>query len=213
MSRRLFRKGKAPRALRKWLKDPAVTARWDAAPADVVEAMRSALAKEQSGLCCYCYGRLTGTPADHREHVVPQSAGHEPFDWNNLALSCEGGNQTRRPPHCDHAKGSRLLRVVHPISRPTVECARVRSDGKLRALDDDTEHDVVEVLHLDRDHLAAARRARIEATVRELGTTTRRKVRWSARRLTEALDELRRTPAQDLEPWTEQWLERQLEAR
>lgn len=213
MSRRLFRKRKKPpRELRRWLDDPGVTPRWDRQPTEVVAATRAQLFEEQAGLCCYCYGRLSGTEEDHREHVVPKAARElDDFDWSNLALACEGGNRSKRPRHCDHAKGEQRLRVVHPHRRPVVELARVGSDGKLRPDGGDAEHDVVEILRLNQAHLVTARQARIQAAIRDLETTARRDdARWKARRLSAALAELREPPAVDLEPWTEQWLERQL---
>lgn len=210
MSRRLFKKKKeGPPELLRWQRDPAVTPSWGAEPREVSDAMRARLFEEQQGLCCYCYGSLAGDETDHREHVIPRSAeGVDPFEWSNLALSCEGGNVSRLRNHCDHAKGDQRLRVVHPHTRPTVECARIASDGRLRPNDEDTAHDLATVLRLDRPHLASARKARIQAAIRDLeGGTKRKGVPWNARQLDRALTELRRRPVASLDPWVEQWLE------
>lgn len=61
--------------------------------------LRSAKAREQSGLCGYCECRLSGTDGEfsstekHIDHFLPRNKGSNPhpeltYDWDNLILSC-----------------------------------------------------------------------------------------------------------------------------
>lgn len=215
MSAKHFRRGPEPSELQQFRRTvPAEAAtEWAALDHETKEAIRAALLAAQSGLCCYCYGRLTGAQSNPIEHITPQATREGVFAWDNLALSCDGGNAGGRPSHCDHSKGSTPLSHLHPFDRPSDTCARVMSSGKLRPVSP-AEDDVEEVLQLNRRHLQQSRRAAIEAEIRDLEAGSRRGGRWRARRLERALSELeRRTRPHSMQPWTEQWLERQLRSR
>lgn len=148
----------------------------------------------------------------HRAHRAPGHGGRR-VRLGQLGFELRRGNAGGRPSHCDHSKGSTRLSYLHPFDRPSDTCARVVSSGKVRPVSA-AEDDVEEVLQLNRRHLQQSRRAAIEAEIRDLEAGSRRGGRWRARRLERALSELdRRTRPRSLQPWTEQWLERQVRSR
>jgi uncharacterized protein (TIGR02646 family) len=61
------------------------------------------LREEQHHVCCYCEVEIQPTDC-HIEHMVPRSVrqGHD-YDYNNLAVSCDGGSVE----HCGRFKDDR----------------------------------------------------------------------------------------------------------
>lgn len=84
--------------------------------------LRTALVREQRGLCCYCLSRIRDSADSTKvEHWHSQS--HYPAEalqYSNLLAVCKGGEGAEsRGRHCDTSKGDRdLLRnpanPLHP---------------------------------------------------------------------------------------------------
>lgn len=206
-----FRKSKEPSQLRRWIRDsePIADRSWDDLHRQAKDALRARLHKDQQGLCCYCYVRITDDHTSHIEHVEPQSA-HNRFDWENLALACEGGNHTGNPAHCDHAKQQLPLEVIHPYRAPVIRFVTLREQGKL-AVTDAARRDVDEVLNLNAAHLQRQRERARQAVVATLMRGKRRDEEWPRRTIEQVLEQLRRrNDPIEYQPLLEAWLERRL---
>lgn len=210
MSTPFSRSREAPKAFRDWAAANAGPQAWDGLPGVVKAALRERLYRDQKGLCCYCYVRIRGDERDHLEHIEPQTDANR-FEWDNLALSCEGGNASGRPPHCDHAKGDQALTFVHPYRSPVARHVSLRSDGVLKVREPQATRDVVEVLRLGQTHLSTARRSALEAVVRDLNDSVKNRVTWKARTIEQTLETL--PVSASYAPLLRDWLERQIRAR
>jgi uncharacterized protein (TIGR02646 family) len=207
-----FEKGNtAPGEFRAWLRKNPRASSWKELSSEAKEALRTQLHRDQQGFCCYCYVRLGNSSIDHIDHVEPQNDGNR-FDWDNLALACEGGNKSGRPSHCDHAKGEKRLSAVHPYRNPVSRLARLKLSGVMEAQEaPGAAADIDEILCLNQPHLKDARRNALKAIMRDLDSPVGDQQHWSARRLEAALADL--PPRSNYAPLVRGWLERQLSNR
>ncbi len=205
-----FNKSKEPTELRAWIREnePVAERSFD----DLRETknpVRTRLHRDQCGLCCYCYVRVNDDYISHIEHVVPQNSDNR-FDWDNLALACDGGNQRNNPPHCDHAKGQTTLDTVHPYKAPVSRFVTLRDKGRL-SVDDAAQRDVEQVLNLNARHLQRQRESVREALISALQRRKRPDSEWRRRDMEQTLDTLRsRGELIDYQPLIVAWLERRL---
>jgi uncharacterized protein (TIGR02646 family) len=131
-----------------------------------VDALRTALVKEQGHLCAYCMQRITAAPGGMKiEHWYPQSppafdaaarrlppAPRGPLDFGNLLGVCTGGeHRPRAEQHCDTRKGNRLL-TIDPLDRPE-RLLRYRTDGSVHATDPSVQPELDDILNLNLDGL------------------------------------------------------------
>lgn len=205
-----FDKSKEPNELRAWIRDnePVAGRIWDELPTEVKDAIRARLHRDQRSLCCYCYAVIKGDHTSHVEHVIPQSNDNR-FDWDNLALACDGGNQSKNPAHCDHAKGQTPLDTVHPYKNPVSRFVTLRSQGNLDVAET-ARRDVNEVLNLNAKHLQRQREGALKAVITMLQRRKRRD-EWRRQDMEQALAALRsRNGLLDYQPLIEEWLERRL---
>lgn len=208
-----FTKSKAPAQLRDWIRqsEPVTGKVWKELPGEVKSAVRTRLHTDQRGFCCYCYTLVTDDDASHIEHMEPQSDGNR-FDWDNLALACEGGNRSGNPAHCDHAKQDQNLHTVHAYRAPVVRCVRLRSTGKL-TVDGEARRDVEDVLNLNARHLQRIRQGALSsAALHALKSGKRQGKSRKSRLVQQLIDDLRRRKNEPIEyqPLIEGWLERRL---
>lgn len=205
-----FQKGKEPVALRRWRATNPGESSWKALDSLVMAKMREALARDQRGACCYCYGPTEiGSRIEHIEARTRENI----FAWDNLALACSGAEGLDPEDyHCDKRKRNRRLRVAHPYSNPVASLVRVTMGGHLRghAEDEALREDIDETLNLNGRRPLGARRRAIEAALTELPQDRH----WSARRVVALLARLRAhdTPI-PYQVWVEQWLEGKLSSR
>lgn len=206
-----FDKSKEPTELRAWIRksEPVTGRSWDELPTVVKDAIRARLHRDQRGLCCYCYARVTADHISHVEHVNPQSSDNR-FDWDNLALACDGGNQGENPAHCDHAKGQTPLDTVHPYKNPILRSVTLRELGRL-GVDEAARRDVEQVLNLNASHLQRQRESARRAVLAALQRRKRPGDAWRRRDMEQTLAALRsRRELLDYQPLLEDWLERRL---
>lgn len=206
-----FDKSKEPTELRVWIRDnePVVGRIWDELLTEVKDAIRARLHRDQRGLCCYCYAGIKGDHTSHVEHVIPQSNDNR-FDWDNLALACDGGNQSQNPKHCDHAKGQTPLDTVHPYKNPVSRFVTLREQGRL-SVDQVARRDVDDVLKLNEPHLQRQREKALRAVIVALQRRKRPADGFRRRDMEQALHELRsRREPLEYQPLIEGWLERRL---
>lgn len=198
-----FQKPKEPVELRRWRSANPKETDWKSLDTEVKEVMRKALARGQRDACCYCHG--PAEPRSRIEHIVARD-GANTFDWQNLALACNGAEGLPVDEHhCDKRKGSRVLRVVHPYSNPVVGLVRVGSSGRLKGHADqgDLREDVDAILNLNGRRPVNARRQAIATAAAGLP-----KGSWSVRRLEALLAELRVLDRPiPYQAWVERWLE------
>lgn len=218
-----FERGPAPQELIEFRKTRAAEGagpgRWDELPTEVLVAIRRRLFQAQRGLCCYCGSRLDLESRDrtHVEHVFPRSeSGVDPFEWTNLALSCDGGNADGSPPHCDHAKGNQQLDYVEPFERPTFEVTTLKSSGLLKVERTAADRDVIQVLVLNAKSLVDRRERALRALVDSMPakswtTTTCSRVAQDLERSCLTTRSVKRheptvAKAPDFAPWLIAWL-------
>jgi uncharacterized protein (TIGR02646 family) len=206
-----FDKSKEPAELRVWIRksEPLSGRIWEELPTAVKDAIRARLHRDQRGLCCYCYARVTDDHISHVEHVAPQNSDNR-FDWDNLALACDGGNQGKNPAHCDHAKGQTSLDTVHPYKAPLSRFVTLRDKGRLSVVEA-ARRDVEQVLNLNARHLQRQRESVREALIAMLQRRKRPDESWRPQDIAQALNMLRsRGEPIDYQPLIEDWLERRL---
>lgn len=206
-----FDKSKEPTHLRAWIRkhEPVAARSWEELPTKVKDAMRARLHRDQRGLCCYCYARIKDDHTSHVEHVSPQSNDNR-FDWDNLALACDGGNLRNNPAHCDHAKGQTALDTVHPYKAPVSRVVTLRELGRLD-VDENARRDVEQVLNLNARHLQRQREGALRAVLKLLLKRQRADGGFRRRDMEQTLTELRnRREPLDYQPLIEDWLERHL---
>ena len=225
-----FEKSAAPKVLRDWIADEeqrrspwnefGVKRVGDKADGENIKAkVRTQLHSDQRGLCCYCYARTGDDHRSHIEHIEAQSDENR-YEWQNLALACEGGNTGHNPRHCDHSKGDQPLLRIHPYRNPVRMHVRLGGKGQLKPVSGaDTESwwqkDIEKVLNLNADHLKRLRSAARDAALADLGGARRRRARgWRPRDLrsmhAEVCDRLRDKRPADYDPLVLDWLERRM---
>lgn len=178
-----FQKSREPAALRRWRASNPGELSWKALGGEVKASIREALSREQHGVCCYCYGPVE--PGSRIEHIAARTP-ENILEWDNLALSCYGGEGSDEH-HCDKKKGSRRLKVIHPHRAPVLFATRVDLRGRLKGYpsNEALRQDVEDTLNLNARRLTNARRASIVTATVGLPSG-----RWSPRRLDQVLQEL-----------------------
>ena len=210
-----FNKKHAPSQLQTWIRasEPTADRSWRDLPAEVKAALRERLHEDQRGLCCYCYVTVRCDPDSHIEHVEPRSPDNR-FDWQNLALACDGGNKHGDGEHCDHAKGQQRLEVVHPYRAPVIRFVRLRGTGALALTSEAARHDIDGVLKLNARRLQSLRRSVLQSALADLTQPRRRRASWTPQQLDKSLAELQRRPTPlDYQPLLQAWIERRLRKR
>jgi uncharacterized protein (TIGR02646 family) len=173
---RLIRKGPEPPLFLAFRKTQG--ARYDSLPADAKTELRTALVRDQHGLCCFCMQRVEAAVAPELKvkiaHWMPQQAdAARALDWANLLAACpgnEGAPKDRQ--HCDTRQGSRVLRLSP--SEPThIASLSYTVRGEIRTSRDDLRDDLDSTLNLNdialRDH-------RREAVIRMADALGRKRV-------------------------------------
>lgn len=119
----------------------------DWAPGDCGDAIRTALCREQHGLCAYCMRRIRPHGSGMKiEHFVTRS--HEPrrmYDWDNLLGVCDGvmrGGSKGKTFTCDTARGDRPLHInpAKPPPKPE-DVFIIRKSGEIIIEGDDARAD------------------------------------------------------------------------
>lgn len=225
MTFRFEKHRRAPTSFRKWVDEHShdedgQCRAWNELDRDVKSQLRTRLFTDQHGLCCYCYVRIKDDYTSHIEHIDAQNDDNR-FDWNNLALACEGGNLTNNPHHCDHRKADQPLELIHPYHAPVHLFTRLGgSKGQLKPIPGRNipkktwEDDIEEVLDLNASHLKRKRVAAFQAATADLTRGHRRRRHWRLQDLQASLNEVRArlasTKPGSYDPLLAEWLERKV---
>lgn len=115
--------------------------------------LRTALVREQRGLCCYCMSRVEATGTGMKiEHWRSQSL-HPGLDlvYTNLLAACLGGHgQPEDKQHCDTSKGERDLKFNPSDPAHRIEQRiRFELDGTITSGDAEFDTQLNEVLNLN----------------------------------------------------------------
>ena len=165
-----YRKGKTPSCLADLQSTPG--AKWSSLGAAERSQIRSALTRDQGGLCAYCQRRLPAegdAAAAHGfriEHWEARSEELGDFHWRHLLGVCSGDTSApERMLHCDQKRGNTPL-FLHPVEGegPSPrQHLRYLGDGTVRSDDAQAEKDVDKTLNLNAGFLKRARREVVEA--------------------------------------------------
>jgi uncharacterized protein (TIGR02646 family) len=103
--------------------------------------LRTVLHKEQNGLCCYCNSKINDDHTSPIEHLEPREGDTQTdriFDYNNLLLSCNGGQKENTNPkvlHCDANKKSNPINLTPLIRECEIEIYFTEV-GEIKAITD-----------------------------------------------------------------------------
>lgn len=186
-----IKKGKEPRSLAEY-KNTATATYDDYREKDDV---RTALLKEQHGLCAYCMCRINNTSNLHIEHYEPQSvsiANNNPaktLDYNNMFGVCHGGRRNinslgRKQLTCDAHRENTPL-TVNPLIRSSVEKIKYLEDGTIYSDDQMINTDLNETLNLNHysTPLRRSRKTTLDQLRKDLQRTLGSQKKWPKSRL------------------------------
>lgn len=131
--------------------------------------LRHELLKEQSNLCCYCESIIENNPLkvkiEHLEPKIGNENQHLIFDYNNLLLSCNGGERDPKPKilHCDASKGSKLIPIT-PLDRRCMTEIDYTLEGKVIGITDDAKK-TINILNIHISKLVNKRFAIISGLI------------------------------------------------
>lgn len=139
----------------------------------IKDELRQALILEQGYICCYC-GREIQFDTTIIEHLCSRDSFPKlQLDYQNLLLSCDGGQSARRknsknksdPPYCDSAKGHQEISVT-PLQDDCEHRFMCDEDGKILFDVADTEaEETLRVLNLNNAVLKNQRKSFLMAYV------------------------------------------------
>lgn len=130
--------------------------------------LKDTLLKEQGFICCYCNCRIGNDPQIAIDHIMPRDGDKRKeliFDYNNLSVSCKGG-QNDAPPrtlHCDAFKKNFIL-PLHHLNENCEVLIKFNIDGKIEGRSDEAK-DTIEKLNLNIAKLNNLRQAQIESFI------------------------------------------------
>jgi uncharacterized protein (TIGR02646 family) len=168
---RLIRKGAEPPLLLAYRKTQG--ARYGGLPAEAKVELRSALVRDQHGLCCFCMQRVEARVAPELKvkiaHRVPQAVDPaRDLEWNNLFAACHGNEGApHERQHCDTRQGKEELRVS-PREPAHVASLSYTVRGEIRTSRDDLRKDLAKTLNLNDPALCNARREARESLLRAM---------------------------------------------
>lgn len=144
--------------------------------------LRSALAAEQQGICCYCMKRIRPEP-DHMkiEHWHCQKAyPAEQLNYANLLGACLGNKgQPQKEQHCDTRKGdTSLSRNPANPAHYIEDVIQYLGDGRIKSSDATFNQDLNEVLNLNLAFLVNNRKAVLDGFMQSLAPGTISKAVW-----------------------------------
>jgi uncharacterized protein (TIGR02646 family) len=129
--------------------------------------LRTYLAREQRGLCCYCLSRIRAEPGAMKIEHWHCQANHsdEQLDYSNLLGACLGNEgRAGRDQHCDARKGDRDFsrNPANPLHR--VEALiQFSGDGRIRSTDPVLDSELDQVLNLNHPFLTRNRKNTLAA--------------------------------------------------
>lgn len=129
------------------------------------DELRTALVREQRGLCCYCMSRIK-LDAMKIEHWRSQS-GHDDLQlsYANLLGACRGGHgQPAAHQHCDTRKADRDVRFNPADPAHAIEARiKYRFTGEITSTDPEFDEQLDTVLGLNLPFLRNNRKAVLDA--------------------------------------------------
>jgi uncharacterized protein (TIGR02646 family) len=174
---RLIRKGAEPPLLLAYRKTEG--ARYGGLPADAKTELRTALVRDQHGLCCFCMQRVEATVAPELKvkiaHWMPQHVDgsrdleSRDLEWTNRLAACpgnEGAPFARQ--HCDTRQGNRELRIS-PREPTHIKSLSYTTRGEIRTSRDDLRDDLDEKLNLNNEALCGLRKEAVRRMLDTLG--------------------------------------------
>lgn len=136
------------------------------------ETLRSALVREQRGLCCYCLSRIRddalSTKIEHWRSQSRHLADH--LNYSNLLAACKGGEGLpQRLQHCDTYKGeSDLSRNPANPQHHIEDLIRFEGSGRVSSHDPAFDQELNDVLNLNTAFLVENRKQVLQAFIEAL---------------------------------------------
>jgi len=129
------------------------------------DQLRTTLHQEQFGLCCYCNAAIKNDHSSPIDHLEPREGDIQTeriFDYNNLVLSCNGGQKEDVNPkvlHCDANKKSEIITLTPLMLECETEIYFIEN-GEINA-NTDRATKTISVLNLHHISLENKRKAAI----------------------------------------------------
>ena len=186
---RRIRKGAEPAELREWrgnIRPRNLVPLWDHFPNPPSSQVRSALARDQAHICCYCCATI-GRGNFHIEHFRPRETNKKlTYSWRNLLASCFTwragvleGEIIETQQHCGDAKGNIFEDgLVDPTLSGADRLFLYSLNGKVHPTKSlRTRHDAVartiDILNLNAPSLVARRAQLLAAAATDIDTMSR----------------------------------------
>jgi uncharacterized protein (TIGR02646 family) len=136
------------------------------------DTLRTYLANEQRGLCCYCLSRIRAQHGAMKIEHWHSQAGYaaEQLNYGNLLGACMGNEgKPGKDQHCDSKKGDRDLsrNPANPAHR-VEDLIRFEGDGRIVSQDPAFDAELNEVLNLNLAFLKSNRKATLSALQKAL---------------------------------------------
>ena len=132
--------------------------------------LRSALLREQGGICCYCMRRISSEEMKIEHWACRRKHQGKQLEYRNLLAACDGGEgQAKHLQHCDTHKGDNDIRI-HPAD-PRHNCEdfiRYQADGEIYSEDNRINDDLNGVLHLNLQWIRVYRKAALDGALARL---------------------------------------------
>lgn len=145
-------RGLSPEAAYKTLRNP------------LKKRVRDSLVEEQGGLCAYCMCKIPRSDAGDQppiniEHYISRNPVDgmdvgQGLDYHNFFAVCHGnrgkeGTRKECDLVCNAHRENTKLRKVNPLDPATLASIYYELDGKIRAMDEDVDFDLVHTLNLN----------------------------------------------------------------
>lgn len=156
------------------------------------DALRTALVKEQRGLCCYCMGQICDDRNQMKiEHWQCQANyPKEQLSYRNMLGACLGGEgQSGRKQHCDTKKGDSELHwnPAEPSHQIEKRLA-YKPDGTIYSMDSGFDRQLNDVLNLNLAWLKNNRKAVFDGVFEWWEWWKKKRQPVSKRRLKQEID-------------------------
>jgi len=179
-----YEKGSAPAELTKLTATPGID--WEGLGKADRDPIRTALVRDQGGLCAYCQRRITadddpttGHSQMKIEHWIPRASSKDHhLTWSNLLGVCLGvsresaeGPPDRMTHHCDTSRGNHKL-FLHPVQGQGPdprEHLRYTKGGEVKAAAENARvEDDIRALNLNAWRLRRGREVILEELWKQL---------------------------------------------
>lgn len=173
---RWIQKSNEPQGLLAFRKTTSINRNYETLPSDVKNELRTALVRDQGGLCCYCMGRIRDHAVAARiEHWKSQAAhtDEDSIAWPNLLAACLGNEGSGlASQHCDVRKGDSAI-SISPLVAAHIKSLTYCNDGRIQSSNSEWQKDIDTTLNLNHATLRNNRKSSVHGMIQQLVKETK----------------------------------------